>query len=74
MRILDIYYVHFLTDDGEKMSIGGIETYILYLTKLAEEMGLGVRIFQFSCENFKKQYEKTAELIQLPKKKQEDIA
>lgn len=57
MRILDIFYFRFLTDDGSRVSIGGVETYILNLARLANEIGIGVRIFQFASEQFEKKYE-----------------
>lgn len=58
MRILDIFYYRFLTDDGVRLSVGGVETYILNLARLAEEMVVGVRIFQFSSDSFERNYEK----------------
>lgn len=57
MQILDIFYVQFLTKDGSRLAVGGVETYILNLAKLADEMGMGARVFQFSSEYFEKKYE-----------------
>lgn len=58
MKVLDIFYVCFLSNDGSRLSIGGVETYILNLARLADEMGIGVRVFQFSSDYFEKKYEK----------------
>lgn len=57
MKVIDIFYVRFLTEDGSKLSIGGIQTYISNLIKLAEKMDFGVRIFQFSSAYFERKYE-----------------
>lgn len=56
MRILDIFCVHFLSADGKKLSIGGIETYIYNIINLAEELNISVRVFQKSNEEFKTNY------------------
>lgn len=56
MRILDIYCVHFLTNDGEKLSIGGVETYLLNLINLANDIGIRTRVFQMANIEFEKHY------------------
>lgn len=55
MNIVDIFYVRYLTEDGNSLSIGGVESYITQLSKLAQKIGYGVRIFQYANYNFKKE-------------------
>lgn len=46
MRILEIFYYRYFTNDGQALSIGGIETYIRQLAELACSMQITTRIFQ----------------------------
>ena len=46
MRVLEIFYYRYFTQDGQQLFIGGIETYITHLCQLATSMGIRCRIFQ----------------------------
>lgn len=52
MNVIDIIYARYFTPDGTNLSIGGVETYITQLARLAHSMGLAVRIFQFADNDF----------------------
>lgn len=52
MKILDILYVRYFKEDGLGLSIGGIETYMTQLSKLAERLEYRVRIFQYANFDF----------------------
>lgn len=54
MNVLDIFYVRYYKEDGIELSIGGIESYITQLTKLASRLGIQSRIFQFGNESFER--------------------
>jgi glycosyltransferase involved in cell wall biosynthesis len=56
MRVLDIFYIRFFSENGNKMSIGGIETYIANLINLADKMSIGVRVFQYANHDFETRY------------------
>ena len=47
-----IIYLNYLTSDGTKMSIGGIQTYITNLSSLLMDMGYKVSIYQRSTTPF----------------------
>ena len=55
MNIIDILYVRYFKEDGSSMSIGGIQSYITQLSKLATSMGYKVRVFQFGTHDFYRQ-------------------
>lgn len=55
MNIVDILYVRYYKEDGSSLSIGGIESYITQLARLATSLGFKVRIFQYGTHDFKKQ-------------------
>ena len=52
MKVLDIIYIRYLDALGQKMTVGGIQTYISQLADLAVHMGYCVRIFQFADKEF----------------------
>ena len=45
MKVLDILYVRYFKEDGSILSIGGVESYITQLGKLAVSLGIKVRVF-----------------------------
>lgn len=45
MKTIDILYIRYFDLKGEVMTLGGIQTYISQLTKLALKIGFQVRIF-----------------------------
>lgn len=57
MQVIDIYYLRYYKEDGTVLSIGGIETYITQLTKLANQLGFKARVFQFAYDDFVKEEE-----------------
>lgn len=54
MKKAHFLYINYLTPDGEKMSVGGIQTYLHNLSDLLVEMGYEVNIYQCSKVPFKK--------------------
>lgn len=54
MNIVDIFYVRYFTEDGSKLAIGGVETYITQLSRLICDLGCKVRIFQYADIDFEK--------------------
>lgn len=54
MNILDILYVRYFKEDGSSLSIGGIESYITQLSKLAHSLNIHVRVFQYGNHDFKR--------------------
>ena len=54
MNIVDILYIRYFKEDGSSLSIGGVESYITQLAKLASSMGYKVRVFQYGAYDFKK--------------------
>lgn len=56
-KTVHIIYLNYLTADGQKMSIGGIQTYITNLSVLFIELGLKVAIYQKSSIPFHKIYD-----------------
>lgn len=54
MKTIDILYIRYFDLKGEVMTLGGIQTYISQLTKLALKIGFQVRIFQYSDISFEK--------------------
>lgn len=55
MKVLDILYVRYFKEDGSILSIGGVESYITQLGKLAVSLGIKVRVFQYGTHDFYKQ-------------------
>lgn len=55
MNIIDIIYVRYFKEDGSALSIGGIETYISQLARLASSMTIKVRVFQYGNYDFHRQ-------------------
>ena len=55
MNLLDIIYVRYYKEDGSSLNIGGIESYITQLAKLASSLGTKVRVFQYGTHDFFKQ-------------------
>lgn len=55
MNLLDIIYVRYYKEDGSSLNIGGIESYITQLAKLASSLGLKARVFQYGTHDFSKQ-------------------
>lgn len=55
MKVLDILYVRYFKEDGSILSIGGVESYITQLGKLAVSLGIKVRVFQYGTHDFHKQ-------------------
>ncbi|MFB9861016.1 glycosyltransferase family 4 protein [Salinicoccus siamensis] len=51
---INIIYRKFLSDDGEEITIGGIQTYISMLSKLCLEQDRAVRVYQYAKKDFKK--------------------
>lgn len=66
MRSIDIIYIRYFDAKGEVLTLGGIQTYITQLTKLAIKIGFQVRIFQYSDISFEKVILGTAKVIGLP--------
>ena len=54
--VIDIFYTKYLTEDGNKLSVGGIESYIYHLTELSHTLGIPTRVFQFAKNDFKVEY------------------
>lgn len=63
MKTIDILYVRFFDPKGDVMTLGGIQTYISQLTKLALKIGFRVRIFQYSDIAFEKVIFEEAKVI-----------
>lgn len=55
MNLLDIIYVRYYKEDGSSLNVGGIESYITQLAKLASSLGLKTRVFQYGTHDFFKQ-------------------
>ena len=55
MNVVDIFYVRYFTEDGSKLAIGGVETYITQLSLLIYGLGCKVRIFQYADYDFEKE-------------------
>lgn len=55
MNVVDIFYVRYFTEDGSKLAIGGVETYITQLSRLIYGLGCKVRIFQYADYDFEKE-------------------
>lgn len=72
MNILDIFYVRYYKEDGSVLSIGGIESYITQLTKLAYKLGFKSRIFQFGNTEFER-HEDYATVYAVIKRKRHDF-
>lgn len=51
-----IIYLNYLTPDGTKMSIGGIQTYITSLSKVLIDLGFEIHIYQQSSVDFDVKY------------------
>ena len=47
MNLLDIIYVRYYKEDGSSLNIGGIESYITQLAKLASSLEIKARVFQY---------------------------
>lgn len=73
MNIVDIFYVRYFTEDGSKLAIGGVETYITMLSRLICSLGCKVRIFQYSNSDFEKHLD-YATVYGCADKKQKDKA
>ena len=55
MNLLDIIYIRYYKEDGSSLNIGGIESYITQLAKLASSLETKVRVFQYGTHDFFKQ-------------------
>lgn len=66
MNILDIIYTRYYDETGERMTIGGIQTYITRLSHIGKRIGFHVRIFQYSAIPFTKQQDTDIEVIGVP--------
>ena len=66
MKTIDILYIRYFDLKGEVMTLGGIQTYISQLTKLALKIGFQVRIFQYSDISFEKVIFDNAKVIGIP--------
>lgn len=55
-----ILYVNYLTPDGERLTVGGIQTYITNLSELLREMGYNVKIYQRGSKRFQTSLSKNA--------------
>lgn len=51
-----LLYVNYLSPDGEKITVGGIQTYLNNLSELLMEMGYEVVIYQRASKNFNRKY------------------
>lgn len=49
-----ILYVNYLSPDGEKLTVGGIQTYITNLSEVLKEIGYKVKIYQRSSRRFQR--------------------
>lgn len=54
MRKIHIIYPNYLNKDGDKMSVGGIQTYLSNLIDLIKDKGLEVSLYQTANYNFEK--------------------
>lgn len=54
MNIIDIIYVRYFKEDGSTLSVGGVESYITQLSRLAITLDIKVRVFQYGNHNFQK--------------------
>lgn len=55
MKTVDILYSEYYDSKGEKMTIGGIQTYITNLVSLILKIGYNVRVFQYADIDFCKE-------------------
>lgn len=55
MNVLDIFYLKYFVEDGSKVAVGGIESYITQLSILAKSIGIKTRIFQFALDEWVKE-------------------
>jgi glycosyltransferase involved in cell wall biosynthesis len=53
-----ILYNKFFDHEGKELVIGGVETYLLNLARLCQEIGMSATIWQFSNQPFEKKSEK----------------
>jgi len=65
MKILDIIYIRYYDSKGEKMTIGGIQTYISHLVNLTSRLNITVRIFQYADISFEKNINDKTKIIGL---------
>ena len=66
--IINIVYRQFFDQLGEKLLVGGVETYIINLIKCFVSDGITVRVFQYSDQRFSKEYEGARIIGVVPKK------
>jgi len=52
-----IFYLYYLDAKGEKITIGGVQTYLTNLSYLLREMNYSVIIYQLAEENFERDYQ-----------------
>lgn len=53
---INLIYQNFMTQDGKKMSIGGIQTYMLNLAEVAQSIGYSVKVYQLAGTTFECQF------------------
>lgn len=46
MRRVHIFYTGFVTDDGERITLGGVQTYLLNLTKVFHDLGFDIHFYK----------------------------
>lgn len=46
MRRVHIIYTGFVTDDGERITLGGVQTYLLNLTKVFHDLGFEIHFYK----------------------------
>lgn len=49
-----LLYINYLSPDGEKLTLGGIQTYITNLSDLLKDLGYKIKIYQRGEKRFKK--------------------
>lgn len=52
MKKVHIFYTGFVSDDGTTMSLGGVQTYLINLTKVLNEIGFEVHFYKPSSMEF----------------------
>lgn len=52
MKVAYIVYDNYLTPDGSKMSVGGIQTYLTNLIPLIQEVGYSIHLYQKADKDF----------------------
>ena len=72
MNTLDIFYVRYYKEDGSELAIGGVESYITQLIRLAYKLGFKSRIFQFGDAEFER-CEEHAMVYAVRKRKNSDF-